>query len=139
MEKENFVTWLDKGITLYKNFEISNNKYCKSVISKNNSLCNKFKELISDETGCDWKKDLRLIVNYNGVDDLTTLTIKDTNFITYNCINIYIKGTQEFRYDIQYIKNSPFENEVDFSKLLLNILINIPLLKSNILFEKWQV
>ena len=121
MNKKEF----DKQITnlkkLYVEYKVAEKLYDDLLCVKTVDLINNYKDLFSDKLKDDWKNDVILNVDYDGMIDLITISIKLVDLMSYKLI-IYIKGKEHLQYQLNYGKNIKHNDYTDLSKVLLTIL-----------------
>ena len=121
MNKKEF----DKQITnlkkLYVEYKVAEKLYDDLVDVKCVDLINNYKDLFSDKLKDDWKNDVILNVDYDGMIDLITISIKLVDLISYKLI-IYVKGKEHLQYQLNYGKSIKHNDYTDLSKVLLTIL-----------------
>lgn len=121
MNKKEF----DKQITnlkkLYVEYKVAEKLYDDLVDVKCVNLISNYKDLFSDKLKDDWKNDVILNVDYDGMIDLITISIKLVDLMSYKLI-IYIKGKEHLQYQLNYGKNIKHNDYTDLSKVLLTIL-----------------
>lgn len=121
MNKKEF----DKQITnlkkLYVEYKVAEKLYDDLLCVKTVDLINNYKDLFSDKLKDDWKNDVILNVDYDGMIDLITITIKLVDLMSYKLI-IYIKGKEHLQYQLNYGKSIKHNDYTDLFKVLLTIL-----------------
>lgn len=121
MNKKEF----DKQITnlkkLYVEYKVAEKLYDDLLCVKTVDLINNYKDLFSDKLKDDWKNDVILNVDYDGMIDLITISIKLVDLMSYKLI-IYIKGKEHLQYQLNYGKSIKHNDYTDLFKVLLTIL-----------------
>lgn len=121
MNKKEF----DKQITnlkkLYVEYKVAEKLYDDLLCVKTVDLINNYKDLFSDKLKDDWKNDVILNVDYDGMIDLITISIKLVDLMSYKLV-IYIKGKEHLQYQLNYGKSIKHNDYTDLSKVLLTIL-----------------
>lgn len=121
MNKKEF----DKQITnlkkLYVEYKVAEKLYDDLLCVKTVDLISNYKDLFSDKLKDDWKNDVILNVDYDGMIDLITISIKLVDLMSYKLI-IYIKGKEHLQYQLNYGKSIKHNDYTDLSKVLLTIL-----------------